>query len=322
MFKLPLILFLNAVFSTDGTDSPIIGVLSQETYSIRKYLKDEESAKSFIAASYVKYLESAGARVVPIWIGQELDYYERLINYTNGAIFPGGATYFTEPKGYGETASIIYKLAVEANKNGKYYPLWGTCLGMEVFAFAILNEDIRTNCDLHKVAVPVHFVNGYENSKLLSQTPQEIIQILRTKNVTYNYHRYCLTEAVIKKHGLDKEWKILSTNKDEHGEEFVSMMESTKQPFYGVQFHPEKSPFEFKNNYGIPHCRDSIRVAQYFANFFVDECRKSKNNFPDSNLEKISLIYNYQTTYTGLNGSSYEQIYFFTQEDFNKNQLK
>lgn len=75
-------------------------------------------------------------------------------------IFPGGATYFNETAGYGEAAKILYRLAVKANKEGIYYPIWGTCLGMEVFAFAILGEDIRVDCDLHKVAIPLEFSNG------------------------------------------------------------------------------------------------------------------------------------------------------------------
>ncbi|KAF7275319.1 hypothetical protein GWI33_011870, partial [Rhynchophorus ferrugineus] len=46
-------------------DRPIIGILSQETYIVR-YLFPGRQYDSFISASYVKFLESAGARVVPI----------------------------------------------------------------------------------------------------------------------------------------------------------------------------------------------------------------------------------------------------------------
>lgn len=47
-------------------DSPLIGVLSQE---ISYYLdgKYPDQYNSYIAASYVKFLEGGGARVVPIW---------------------------------------------------------------------------------------------------------------------------------------------------------------------------------------------------------------------------------------------------------------
>ena len=40
---------------------------------------------------------------------------------------------------------------------------------------------------------------------------------------------------------MDKFWKVLSTNNDEEGLEFISTMEAIDYPFFGTQFHPEKS---------------------------------------------------------------------------------
>lgn len=47
-------------------DNPIIGVLSQE---ISFYLdgKYPDQFNSYIAASYVKFIEGGGSRVVPVW---------------------------------------------------------------------------------------------------------------------------------------------------------------------------------------------------------------------------------------------------------------
>lgn len=62
---------------------PIIGVLAQETsHSLETMYPGE--FKSYIAASYVKFLEAAGARVVPVWIGKDKEYYEGIVNKTNG----------------------------------------------------------------------------------------------------------------------------------------------------------------------------------------------------------------------------------------------
>lgn len=61
-----VLLLAAAILRTVCTiDVPVIGILSQETYSIQKYFPDEDY-DSFIAASYVKFVESAGAKVVPI----------------------------------------------------------------------------------------------------------------------------------------------------------------------------------------------------------------------------------------------------------------
>lgn len=61
--------FIAVLASTDTkepNDAPIIGILSQETYIVSSYFPNE-TYDAFIAASYVKYLESAGARVIPVW---------------------------------------------------------------------------------------------------------------------------------------------------------------------------------------------------------------------------------------------------------------
>lgn len=47
-------------------ERPIIGILTQEIDPNRQFYKGEDF-QSYIAASYVKFIESGGARVVPIW---------------------------------------------------------------------------------------------------------------------------------------------------------------------------------------------------------------------------------------------------------------
>lgn len=78
MMKSALLLFLVYILQSEGAvvvrneeaaivnNRPIIGVLSQEQsfYLHGKY--PEENFTSYIAASYVKDVEAAGARVVPI----------------------------------------------------------------------------------------------------------------------------------------------------------------------------------------------------------------------------------------------------------------
>lgn len=95
-------------------------------------------------------------------------------------------------------------------------------------------------------------------------------------------------------------------------------MEHKRYPFYGVQFHPERNAFEFKRNMGISHSISGIRAMQYFANFFVGECRKNNNSFDDQQMEMDNLIYNYNPLFTGRNNSAFEQIYAFKISDAEK----
>ncbi|KAJ8945838.1 hypothetical protein NQ314_009023 [Rhamnusium bicolor] len=122
-------------------------------------------------------------------------------------------------------------------------------------------------------------MQNYKKSKLFSNAPESILNVLASHNVTYNQHHFCLTQEVLKQNKILSDWKILSTNRDSNNLEFISSMESVSYPIYGVQFHPEKNQFEFKKS-GIPHSIEAVYVSQYFANFFVNECRKIKIPFP------------------------------------------
>ena len=79
-------------FSTSASaplnDRPIIGVLAQ------RFVKPFpiKNVTSFISASYVKFLEAAGARVVPVGVDLSENEVEKLFSYINGVLLPGKAT--------------------------------------------------------------------------------------------------------------------------------------------------------------------------------------------------------------------------------------
>ena len=77
------------VEDADLNDRPIIGILAQElSVPLKKWYGDNYT--SYIGSSYIKYIEAAGARVVPVLINQPMEYYELVFNSTNGLLFPGG----------------------------------------------------------------------------------------------------------------------------------------------------------------------------------------------------------------------------------------
>ena len=74
-------------------------------------------------AAYVKFMEAAGARVVPLNLGEAEEVTLEKISKLDGVLFPGGDGDYIEMGG-----KIIRKI-MEYNDDGHFYPVWGTCLG-------------------------------------------------------------------------------------------------------------------------------------------------------------------------------------------------
>uniref|UniRef100_A0A8C1BCF9 folate gamma-glutamyl hydrolase n=1 Tax=Cyprinus carpio carpio TaxID=630221 RepID=A0A8C1BCF9_CYPCA len=286
-----LFTFSNAVFAYHiGTpiktnERPIIGVLAQEVYDPPPH------RNSYIAASYVKFLESAGARVVPLIV-----------------LFPGGGVSL-ESSGYSKAAGIFYRLALEANSNGDYFPVWGTCLGFELLTLLTSGKLLLSHTNTSGIALPLNFTDDVRDSRLFKDFPEDLMKSLETEPLTENSHQWSLTtENFTKSETLKKFYRVLSTNTDGQNE-FVSTMEAYDFPIYATQWHPEKNAFEWTRPY-IPHTPSAIKTTFYMAYFFVNEARKSFHSFPSTEEEENALIYNYKPEYTGPQ-SAFEQIYFF-----------
>jgi gamma-glutamyl hydrolase len=102
-------------------------------------------------AAYVKFMEAAGARVVPLILGEpEQVTYEKL-SKLNGVLFPGGDGDYLD---YG--GKIMARL-MEFNDQGLFYPAWGTCLGYESMMIwaATAGKDIWEHYYSHQVSLPL-----------------------------------------------------------------------------------------------------------------------------------------------------------------------
>ena len=101
----------------------IVGILSQE-------LDPGEivgNYTSYIGGSYVQWVEAGGARVAPVIIGREREYYVevrilvqqripcQMFKGLNGLLLPGGSAPLVGPGGYAEVGEIFFNLAVNVS---------------------------------------------------------------------------------------------------------------------------------------------------------------------------------------------------------------
>lgn len=284
---------------------PIIGVLAQENIVGDPHAQ----GSSYIAASYVKYLESAGARVVPIRIHQTDEEYEKIFHSINGLLLPGGDVDL-ETSQFSRLSKIFYDLAIKANDASDYFPIWGTCQGLQQMTVLTSNKNLLTLTDTKAVALPLTFTPASQNSRLFKTFPGSLLQSLSEDNITSNFHSWSLSlQNYSRNVKLKRFYKILTTNTDGR-REFVSTMEAYHYPFYAVQWHPEKSPFEWVDKPGMVHSAASVRASFYTAHFFVSEAMKNHHKFSSASEEERALIYNYSPVFTGLDGIFVQNYYF------------
>jgi len=238
---LTILSFLNSGFAV--TDRPIIGILSQGiSSSLDDMLPDGHNFTTYIAASYVKWVEAAGARAVPIIVNGDTEYYEKIYSGINGLLIPGGAvSIYSSP--YAEASRHLMELAQKDNDQFEVFPIWATCLGFETVATITNNgEPLLKRCNSYDQALPLELVDGWEFSTLLGQADSEIISDLTSMPVTANFHHWCLTPENFTRFELDKFWNILSTNEDSDGVEFISTIEVTKSCFFSDFFLGSRLP--------------------------------------------------------------------------------
>lgn len=113
---------------------------------------------------------------------------------------------------------------------------------------------------------------------------------------------------------LPKFFKMLSTNVDLNGRPFVSSVEAISFPFFALQWHAERTQFEWSINDDLDHGALSIAVHSYVAQRWLFHVRKNQHRFPSVKQEQQALIYQYAPYYNGNSTSSLypsQQIYSF-----------
>jgi len=199
---------------------------------------------------------------------------------------------------------LLCRLANKKNDGGSYFPIWGTCLGMQemsTWPLWPIRFNPLSNCTgMHGVNLALNFTHQATKSRLFRSLPDYIKKVLRTENVTPNFHNYCLTVKTYERFSeLRRFYRVSTINDDVNGLQFVSTMEAYRYPYYGIQYHPEKINFMFaKYADSINRSADAILISQSFANFFIAEARKSQQSFKSFEEEGRFLFDNFKLNYS------------------------
>jgi len=313
---------------------PVLGIFSQPKSIHNRRNNSSSEQQYYIAASYVKWLEVGGARsiAIPYDAGTTaggIDLLDEIFEQIDGLLLPGGDAAMSEAVCY------VLERAVEANRRGRYFPVWGTCLGFEFLVTFVGNGGCRPggggmdvldrDYDAWNISLPLLDVaRSYKHS--LYGSDADVYRTVTTRNVTMNNHESGITPAkFLSNSNLTSVWKISSTNVDRNGKPFVSTIEPLRPlsfPFYGVQYHPEKNAFEYGlyPDTSVPyevidHSVAGVAFSSHVARFFVDLARigqslnrgNSSNHYQYDQLprRRFSMMYSYPTE----SGIAFEQVH-------------
>ncbi|EFN55359.1 hypothetical protein CHLNCDRAFT_52559 [Chlorella variabilis] len=299
-------------------NKPLIGILAQACHYC--------PGRSYVAAGFVKWIEAAGARAVPIRFYNSEQELHRIFKSVNGIIFPGGLTDLWQDSPYVIAARKLWQWAKDANDAGDVFPIHGTCLGFQLLHILEANVSFtQLLVDTDSVAHPytLDFTDAVKESTMFGGLADDLIEKLGDSqyNISMENHMFGLPPAHYDKWPLLRQnFNMVSTSKDRNGVEYVSSAEHKHYPFFATQWHPEKPPFEF-GMHEIPHTLDAILVSQHLANSFVDTARRSSHR-PESPEQELELmIYNWKPYFTlkdSVMDPSYDgpdMCYFFDRPD-------
>ena len=214
------------------TNRPLIGIISQPG-------DPATGQDSYIAASYVKFVESAGARVVPFFHDAPLEETDARFAAVNGVLIPGGAARLAPGHTFFDVASRVIDLATDANRERKqHFPILAICLGFEALGVHLSgNASLLSKFDAEDTAAPLYFTEAAERSRLFGSMPRKVRESLASKPFARESHSWGISLTSFEaEEKLKENLEVLSLSSDPEGRVYVSSMEHKTLPFSATQW--------------------------------------------------------------------------------------
>ena len=260
---------------------------------------------SYIASSHITWLKRYGVRILPIpWSTKKFDYY---MKQCNGFYFPSGGAFAGTQREYYRCCKTFLNMAIKENDKGRHTPIWGGCMGMQQLMIIAdgkndLEKLLQRFDSYDNLLSTLDFTEKGLNSRLIRDMTQHQITKLTKRECTLNNHKMGITPHKFKmKKKLNKFYKIVSTSDDRKGRTYVSTIEAYHYPFYGVQWHPERSS-----------------EMDYFVKFFIKEMRKN----PKRNKKATKKMFSKTVDCMGYSNSLYKKCNFYWHKKTSKHNRK
>lgn len=211
--------------------------------------------------NYIRWIEHTGAKAIILPYSISKIALKRQMDLIQGVVWTGGAietNQYTEKQRvtYLNTLQQCFLRAKEFNDHGRYFPIWGSCLGFEYLV--LMGKDVPLSrffdhIQSHKRSGKNTIRFTSNASRLKRFFPLKLRNAMACIPCATHHHNLGFDITPV------PHIRIVSVDSG-----FINMIEYTDYPFYGVQFHPERpfSPF-------------SEEISRQFSLFLVKECQKN-----------------------------------------------
>jgi gamma-glutamyl hydrolase len=148
----------------------------------------------------------------------------------NGLLLPGGGAHLKPGHPFYDAAALLVKLAIAANDAGDYFPVHGTCLGLETLAIIVSGNYtlLRPTAALDAPA-PLLYTEDAENSHFFRSLPPSVVHDLQNSAIAMENHmKGVLMPSHAENAALRDFFKVLSLSLDRDGQPYISTMEARK----------------------------------------------------------------------------------------------
>ncbi len=221
----------------------IIGIITVPLTPDKKYFK--VCGDSYISSEHLTWMKKNN--IETLIIPHNTDNLEYYFNRIHGLYLPSGGAFAGTQKEFYLACKKLVLMAIKANDNGYYFPVWGCCMGFQQMLIIADGKD-----DLEGLLGKFDSFNNFftnikvtpdgSRSRIINGIDKKTYENITKKKSTLNNHMLGISPKKFNKNYLLSQfYKIVGTSKDRKGREFVAIIESHHYPFYGVQWHPERN---------------------------------------------------------------------------------
>ena len=217
-------------------DKPVIGIIPPP------FVNPEKNNYLYLNDGYIQYLKSLRLNILIIPYNLAKEDIDQYLKNIDGVFFSGAriGNYNQEPEFIKQYTFIdnILNRAIELNKNGRIFPVYASCHGIQSIIKTTEKQIYKFNVfkrlDAVNFKTKLEFIqNDSNNINKYKKFNNEIALHNCTFGITpkmFNKTKY-----------LKNEYNIIAIGRDRRNKKFVDFIKHKVHPIYAFQCHPEKS---------------------------------------------------------------------------------